>query len=225
MQYNVIYHAVLLFQISSSEMYMGVNPKIGGKPPKWMVYMENPIYKMDDLGGFPIFLWKKTHVSCHIIYSKSKIQPWGVVSWYRTYLPGEPRVVLPGALSKGRSEAGHRDRAGEVYRLPAYQLLHLGKNQHLTPPPQKKECLPRLSCRKTEKRANHNTPEPTMPMIWQRFCEAMEGQNFQAARVESSNRGSFVIKSWTFLGVFPSMFQLVFFDAEEDFFCEKVSTQ
>ena len=29
---------------------MGVNPKIGGKPPKWMVYfMENPI-KMDDLG-------------------------------------------------------------------------------------------------------------------------------------------------------------------------------
>ncbi len=30
-------------------------PKIGGKPPKWMVYfMENPIYEqMDDLGGFP----------------------------------------------------------------------------------------------------------------------------------------------------------------------------
>ena len=36
---------------------MGVNPKIGGKPPKWMVkIMETPI-KMDDLGGFytPIF--------------------------------------------------------------------------------------------------------------------------------------------------------------------------
>ena len=30
--------------------YMGVEPKIGGKTPKWMVYfMENPI-KMDDLG-------------------------------------------------------------------------------------------------------------------------------------------------------------------------------
>ncbi len=30
-----------------------VFPKIGGKPPKWMVYfMENPI-KMDDLGCFP----------------------------------------------------------------------------------------------------------------------------------------------------------------------------
>ena len=29
---------------------MGVNPKIGGKPPKWMVkIMENPI-SMDDLG-------------------------------------------------------------------------------------------------------------------------------------------------------------------------------
>ena len=36
---------------------MGVNPKIGGKPPKWMVkIMANPI-KMDDLGVFPYF-WK-----------------------------------------------------------------------------------------------------------------------------------------------------------------------
>ena len=35
---------------------MGVEPKIGGKPPKWMVkIMENPI-KMDDLGGPPLFL-------------------------------------------------------------------------------------------------------------------------------------------------------------------------
>ncbi len=35
---------------------MGVNPKIGVKPPKWMVkIMENPI-KMDDLEGFPLFL-------------------------------------------------------------------------------------------------------------------------------------------------------------------------
>ena len=35
--------------------YMGVNPKIGGKKPKWMVkIMENPI-KMDDL-GVPLFL-------------------------------------------------------------------------------------------------------------------------------------------------------------------------
>ena len=33
-----------------------VFPKIGVKLPKWMIYfMENPI-KMDDLGGFPIFL-------------------------------------------------------------------------------------------------------------------------------------------------------------------------
>ena len=36
---------------------MGVSKYLGGKPPKWMVYfMENPIkFKMDDLGGFPIF--------------------------------------------------------------------------------------------------------------------------------------------------------------------------
>ena len=35
---------------------MGVNPKIGGKPPKWMVeiMVVNPI-KMDDL-GVPLFL-------------------------------------------------------------------------------------------------------------------------------------------------------------------------
>ena len=34
---------------------MGVEPKIGGKTPKWMVkIMENPI-KMDDLGA-PLFL-------------------------------------------------------------------------------------------------------------------------------------------------------------------------
>ena len=34
---------------------IGVEPKIGGKPPKWMVkIMENPI-KMDDL-GVPLFL-------------------------------------------------------------------------------------------------------------------------------------------------------------------------
>ena len=34
---------------------MGVEPKIGGKPPKWMVkIMENPI-KMDNL-GVPLFL-------------------------------------------------------------------------------------------------------------------------------------------------------------------------
>ena len=39
---------------------MGVEPKIGGKNPKWMVFSENngskPYEQMDDLGGFPIFL-------------------------------------------------------------------------------------------------------------------------------------------------------------------------
>ncbi len=38
------------------EIQIGVEPKIGGKPPKWMVkIMENPI-KLDDLGGPPLFL-------------------------------------------------------------------------------------------------------------------------------------------------------------------------
>ena len=44
---------------------MGVEPKIGVKPPKWMVkIMENPI-KMDNLGifgGTPIF--GNTHMEC-----------------------------------------------------------------------------------------------------------------------------------------------------------------
>ena len=42
---------------------MGVEPKMGGTLPKWMVkIMENPI-KMDDLGGFyhPYF-WFNTHI-------------------------------------------------------------------------------------------------------------------------------------------------------------------
>ena len=35
---------------------MDVEPKIGGKLPKWMVYfMENPM-KIHDLGGPPLFL-------------------------------------------------------------------------------------------------------------------------------------------------------------------------
>ena len=41
-------------------VYMGVEPKIGGKNPKWMVYfMEKPI-KMDDLGVPQIF--GNTHI-------------------------------------------------------------------------------------------------------------------------------------------------------------------
>ena len=39
---------------------MDVEPKIGGKPPKWMVkIMENPI-KMDDL-GVPLFFETPTY--------------------------------------------------------------------------------------------------------------------------------------------------------------------
>ena len=41
---------------------MGVNPKIGGKPPKLMVkIMETPI-KMDDLGGKHHYFWVDTHI-------------------------------------------------------------------------------------------------------------------------------------------------------------------
>ena len=44
------------------ELHMGGNPKIGGKPPKWMVkIMENPIFCMDDLGGKPT-IFGNTHI-------------------------------------------------------------------------------------------------------------------------------------------------------------------
>ena len=42
---------------------MGVEPKIGVNPPKWMVYNGKPYEQMDDLGGPPLFLetpvWRK----------------------------------------------------------------------------------------------------------------------------------------------------------------------
>jgi len=39
-----------------------VSPKIGGKPPKWMVkIMENPYFLMDDLGGTPT-IFGNTHI-------------------------------------------------------------------------------------------------------------------------------------------------------------------
>ena len=45
-------------------------PKIGGKPPKWMVkIMENPI-KMDDLGGPPLFLETPIWVSFRIFSNR-----------------------------------------------------------------------------------------------------------------------------------------------------------
>ena len=45
--------------------YMGVEPKIGGKPPKWMVFiMENPI-EMDDLG---VSLFSETSIYIYTVY-------------------------------------------------------------------------------------------------------------------------------------------------------------
>ena len=51
-------------------IYMGVNPKIGGFYPKWMVkIMENPI-KMDDL-GVPLF--SETPIFLTVNYMKGKV--------------------------------------------------------------------------------------------------------------------------------------------------------
>ena len=59
--------------------HMGVEPKIGGKPPKWMVYvMENPI-KIHDL-GVSLFLetpiWEVLCYSLPFWDSRVKRLPW-----------------------------------------------------------------------------------------------------------------------------------------------------
>ncbi len=44
------------------DVYVGVERKIGGKPPKWMVkIMENPMNKWGDFGGTIIF--GNTHIN------------------------------------------------------------------------------------------------------------------------------------------------------------------
>ena len=40
-------------------MYIRVFPQIGGFPPKWMVKItENPLKKVDELGGKTHYFWK-----------------------------------------------------------------------------------------------------------------------------------------------------------------------
>ena len=68
---------------------MGVEPKIGGKPPKWMVkIMENPI-KLDDLGGK-----KKT------IFGSTPTCTWYLLAVPRTVGDGldDPMPIFPRTL-------------------------------------------------------------------------------------------------------------------------------
>ena len=53
---------IYVYMLVSFQEHMGVEPKIGVKPPKWIfLIMENPI-KMDDL-GVPLF--SETSISLH----------------------------------------------------------------------------------------------------------------------------------------------------------------
>ena len=55
-------HFLQVPPFGSSTHHMGVDPKIVGKPPKWMVkIMENPI-KMDDFGGKNPYFWVDTYI-------------------------------------------------------------------------------------------------------------------------------------------------------------------
>ena len=56
---------------------MGVEPKIGGKNPKWMVYNGKPYEQMDDL-GVPLFLEGHPYDNLRppkIVSSPKKIHP------------------------------------------------------------------------------------------------------------------------------------------------------
>ena len=47
-------HGTEAWEDDSFQSYqMGVEPKIRGKPPKWMVNIMEKLIKMDDLGGKP----------------------------------------------------------------------------------------------------------------------------------------------------------------------------
>ena len=53
-------------------LYVGVEPKIGGKPPKWMVYfMENPMKKWMIWGENPLFL-ETSHIYICFRYTHQK---------------------------------------------------------------------------------------------------------------------------------------------------------
>ena len=89
-----IYTAAMYWCINNIRMF----PKIGGKPPKWMVYLENPI-KMDDLGGKqPLFLVQHP-------YRSSVNRPcgslWILPSSKLTWLAGKSPCSIGNTSSKG----------------------------------------------------------------------------------------------------------------------------
>ena len=53
--------------------YMGVNPKIGGKPPKWMVKKWKTLLKWRIWGGFPPIFWKHPYIKykCDLVRRKA----------------------------------------------------------------------------------------------------------------------------------------------------------
>ena len=53
---------------------MGVEPKIGGKPPKWMVYFMEPPIKIHDLGGKNPYFWFNTHIAVEGVHLTTRNQ-------------------------------------------------------------------------------------------------------------------------------------------------------
>ena len=58
---------VFKYRSSTNSSQMGVEPKIGGKPPKWMVkIMENPMNKWMIWGETPLFLETPIYIYIYI---------------------------------------------------------------------------------------------------------------------------------------------------------------
>ncbi len=84
---------------ADSKLHMGVEPKIGGKPPKWMVKIrENPI-RIDDL-GVPLFLetpiwgWCLHHLSNLLYYFITSVNDQWVLHVENLYILSLMKVTI-----------------------------------------------------------------------------------------------------------------------------------
>ena len=64
-------------------MYIRVFPQIGGFPPKWMVKItENPLKKVDELGGKTHYFWKHLIIPKDAgVFLRKRFSPVPILFW------------------------------------------------------------------------------------------------------------------------------------------------